>query len=155
MEIDGNPATKGASGLASPASGSATSMLPPGAPNGIILGKARGILAGVAELPPPPMHPSPSIPAATKPLELPAGIASPDTVSAFLPCTGCGGSLGTKLKSKKRREHPLLKVPICSGCLATYESGEFEMVEEDKHELYCRFGPSTLVFLFYCTTLAL
>ena len=142
MEIEGLSKTDGATGLTSPVViGSTTSVLPSGAPSGMILGKARGILAGVAELPPPPMHPSSGASATTTPPESSADVTSPDTVSAFLPCTGCGGSLGMKHKSKKRREHPLLKVPICSECLATYESGEFDVVEEDKHELYCRCYP--------------
>ena len=53
-------------------------------------------------------------------------------------CTVCDSSLGSKGRSRRKQNHPLLNVPICTDCLATYESGDFLLSEEDGHEIYCR-----------------
>jgi hypothetical protein len=147
MNSEGPPRSEASVSEASAATDCPVAAFPrTGLPNGGVVGKARGILAGMAALPPPPLHPPASAPAATAPAVPTSEDANADADPLLLPCTGCGGSLGKGFKSKKRQEHPLLKVPICSGCLATYESGEFEVSEEDKHELYCRYDSRRFLY---------
>ena len=99
---------------------------------------ANGGLASTA--PPAPAGASATIAAAPSPSGGASGAAAATAEPAApeLPCTACGGGLGKGAKSKKRKAHPLLGLPVCDRCLGTYESGEFTISAEDNHEIYCR-----------------
>jgi hypothetical protein len=47
-------------------------------------------------------------------------------------CTGCGE--GKKITTS----HPLLDVPICDYCNFHYNNGEFDLDDEGKNEIFCR-----------------
>ena len=105
----------------------------------------EGVHGGEASFTEPPLSPVPSATAATSSSSsspTSSSSSSSEQAQAQVPCTACdSGTLGKvaqKRQSKKRRVHPLLDVPVCSGCLACYESGEFLVSEDDRHEIYCR-----------------
>jgi len=54
------------------------------------------------------------------------------TLSPDVACCSCGGEFGVEAM----RPHPMLGTPMCEGCLDTYNSGDFSVV--DGKEIYCR-----------------
>ena len=49
-------------------------------------------------------------------------------------CTACG----IKLMTGNEKMHPLLLVPVCLGCFAMYNEGEFSISDIDRTEMFCR-----------------
>jgi len=64
-------------------------------------------------------------------------------IEKFL-CSACDG--GNRCKYL----HPLLSVPVCSKCHQFYYSGEF--VQDDGHDIYCRWCGEGEGQLFLCDT---
>ena len=58
--------------------------------------------------------------------------------AASEPTTRACAACSIKLVTGNEKMHPLLLVPVCLGCFAMYNEGEFSISDIDHKEIFCR-----------------